>query len=140
MGLGESGAARAGAARRCSVWLTSVLLAGVMAVAYYTLAWLDRYVARSPGPTGQTRASDARRRLTASGTRRFDRSDVHSIGAGFFDQARAERAGNDEAGNVPIRLRGIPIRDLLSFHHPSRYFLDSGALRCDDMRAGCPRP
>jgi dienelactone hydrolase len=114
---------------------------GEMVVTYYTLAWLDRYVATPPGNQGSALARNAQRRLTASGTQPFDRSaDTHSIGTGFFDTARAERAGNNEAGNVPIRLQGIPIRNLLSFHYDSRYFLDGGAQRCGDIRAGCPPP
>jgi hypothetical protein len=64
---------------------------------------------------------------------------VYSIGSGFFDARRAERAGNIEAGNVPITIRGVRVRNLLSFHYDSRYFLDGGALRCEDMRAGCRR-
>ena len=119
---------------------------GEMVATYYTLAWLDRYVA--PSSTAPSRkaqrlskaaAKNALRRLTASGTDRFDRSaDVHSIGAGFFDAAKAKKAGNPEAGNVPITIGGLPIRNLLSFEYESRYFLNGGALHCEDMRAGCP--
>ena len=108
-------------------------LYGEMVATYYTLAWLDRYVAMS------AKAKDALRRLTASGTDRFDRSaDVHSIGAGFSDAEKARRAGNPEAGNVPITIGGLPIRNLLSFQYDSRYFLKGGALHCEDMRARCP--
>jgi dienelactone hydrolase len=115
---------------------------GEMVATYYTLAWLDRYLAPSRGQSSSAAvARDALRRLTASGTARFDRSaDVYSIGTGTYDAARAERAGTVEAGNVPIRIAGIPVRNLLSFHYDSRYSLDGGALRCDDMRAGCPGP
>ena len=62
---------------------------------------------------------------------------MHSIGSGFFDAAKAKKAGNPEAGNVPITIGGLPIRNLLSFQYASRYFLNGGALRCEDMRAGC---
>ena len=104
---------------------------GEMVASYYTLAWLDRYVAGS-----KAEAKEALRRLTASGTDRFDRSvDKYSIGSGFFDADKATR--NDEAGNVPITIGGLPIRNLLSFQYDSRYFLNGGKLECDDMRAGC---
>jgi hypothetical protein len=119
---------------------------GETVAAYYTLAWLDRYVAASATPTSRAAerrskalAENARRRLTASGTDRFDRSaDAHSIGSGFFDADKADTAKTPEAGNVPVTIRGIPVRNLLSFQYDSRYHLDGGALQCDDMRAGCP--
>ena len=106
-----------------------------MVASYYTLAWLDRYVASSPKAKGESKK--VLTRLTASGTDRFDRSvDKYSIGSGFFDAAKAK--GKDlEAGNVPITIGGIPIRNLLSFEYDSRYFLNGGKLKCDDMRAGC---
>lgn len=112
---------------------------GEMVATYYTLAWLDRYLTPARGRAPSWVVSlDALRRLTASGNRRFDRSaDVHSIGTGFFDADQAERAGNIEAGNVPVTISGLRIRNLLSFQYDSRYFLEGGALRCDDMRAGC---
>lgn len=110
-----------------------------MVASYYTVAWLNRYVAPSGGAssrTAKTKAKEALQRLTASGKGRFDRSvDKYSIGAGFFDADKAKR--NDEAGNVPITIGGLPIRNLLSFQYDSRYFLDGGKLECDDMRAGC---
>lgn len=119
---------------------------GEMVATYYTLAWLDRYVAAlsvAPSRRAQRQsrvaANRALRRLTASGKDRFDRSaDVHSIGAGFFDADKAGKTGEDEVGNVPIKIGGLPIRNLLSFHHDSRYYLRGGVLQCDDMRAGCP--
>jgi hypothetical protein len=85
-------------------------------------------------------AQDTLRRLTASGTGRFDRfADVYSIGAGFFDAKKAERARNVEEGNVPITIGGLPVRTLLSFHYESKYSLDGGVLQCGNMRAGCPK-
>ena len=118
---------------------------GEMVATYYTLAWLARYVAPLGARSGQAgrqaraEAKQALRRLTASGTDRFDRSaDAHSIGSGFFDTAKAKNARNAEVGNVPITIGGLPIRNLLSFQYASRYSLDGGALHCDDMRAGCP--
>ena len=115
---------------------------GETVATYYTLAWLDRYLApsRARVPSWIV-AFGALRRLTTTGASRFDRSaDVHSIGTGFFDANRAERAGDLEAGNVPITIRGLPVRNLLSLHYDSRYYLKGGALQCDDMRARCPRP
>jgi hypothetical protein len=38
---------------------------------------------------------------------------------------------------VPITLNGLSVRNLLSFHFPSKYFLNGGKLQCADMRAGC---
>ncbi len=118
---------------------------GEMFATYYTLAWLDRYVAPlGAAPSGKAgrlskaEAKQALRRLTASGTDRFDRSaDAHSIGSGFFDADKAKKARNPEAGNVPITIGGLPIRNLLSFQFDSRYSLNGGALHCEDMRAGC---
>jgi hypothetical protein len=104
---------------------------GEMVATYYSIAWLDRYVATTP-------RKDALRRLTASGTDRFDRSaDVHSIGSGFFDVRKAERTSKPEAGNVPITIGGTPVRNLLSFEYDTRYSLNAGARSCDDVRAGC---
>lgn len=112
---------------------------GEVVATYYTLAWLDRYLAPARGRiTGRIVAFDALRRLTASGNRRFDRSaDVHSIGSGSFDARQAERTGNVETGNVPVTIRGIPVANLLSSHYDSRYFLERGNLACEDIRAGC---
>jgi dienelactone hydrolase len=119
---------------------------GEMVAAYYTLAWLDRYVAPqrdASSPKARRQSADtaraALRRLTASGTDRFDTSaDAHSIGSGFFDARKAAKGPTAEAGNVPITIGGIPVRNLLSFLYASRYFLRGGALQCADMRAGCP--
>jgi hypothetical protein len=84
-------------------------------------------------------AQDALRRLTATDPHKFDQSaDVYSIGVGFFDEKEAKKAGDIEAGNVPVEIGGLPIRNLLSFQYDSRYFLNGGALQCADMRAGCP--
>jgi dienelactone hydrolase len=104
---------------------------GEMVATYYTLAWLDRYVAKRAG-------TSVRRRLTVSGQDRFDRSaDRYSIGSGVYDPRRAKR-GDAELGNVPVTIGGMRVRNLLSFEYPSRYFLDGGRLQCDDVRAGCP--
>jgi dienelactone hydrolase len=105
---------------------------GEMVATYYTLAWFDRYLAPS-----KAAAKNALGRLTASGTDRFDRSaDRSSIGAGFFDADQADSA-DPEAGNVPIEIGGIPVRNLLSFHWDSRYFLNGGKQECEDLRTRC---
>src|SRR4051794_7457130 len=91
---------------------------GAAVTAYYTLAWFDRYLRHRSG---------ALRRLTAS---RFDASeDVHNISAGTFDPATRS--------NVPPTLHGQPVVNRLSFHFRSGYWLDHGAIACDDIRAGC---
>jgi hypothetical protein len=118
---------------------------GEAVATYYTLAWLDRYVAssddggsRSTRPQSKSLIRSARERLTASGTSRFDRSaDRYSIGSGFFDADRAARRDDPEAGNVPVTIGGLRIRNLLSLLYDSRYSLDGGTRECDDMRAGC---
>ena len=97
---------------------------GVVTTLYYTLAWFDRHM------RGGTRAADGLRRLTATA---FDASaDVHNISGGRFDPATGR--------NVPAQIAGQPVRDRLSFHFRSAYFLDGGRLVCEDMRAGCPAP
>jgi dienelactone hydrolase len=94
---------------------------GAAVASYYTLAWFDRYLRR--GATSRR----ALRRLTAP---RFDRSgDIHNISAGTFDPTTQS--------NVPAYLAGQPVRDRLSFHFRSGYWLDHGRIACDDIRAGC---
>lgn len=94
---------------------------GVVTTLYYTLAWFDRYLKG---------ADEALRRLVAS---EFDGSaDVHYISGGRFDPATG--------ANLPARIGGQPVRDRLSFHFRSAYFLAAGRHRCEDMRAGCPAP
>jgi hypothetical protein len=84
---------------------------------YYTLAWFDRYLRRQP------RALD---RLLSS---RFDASaDVHNISGGTWDGT-----------NHPAHIAGRRVVDRLSFHFRSAYYFDHGAIRCEDVRAGCPR-
>jgi len=93
---------------------------GAAVAEYYTLAWFGRYLKGSP---------TALRRLTAT---RFDGSeDLHDISGGTFDPFTQS--------NVPAYLAGQSVADRLSFHFRSAYFLDHGALRCEDMRAGCHR-
>jgi dienelactone hydrolase len=121
-------------------------LYGEMVGAYYTVAWLDRYVAPLPSNGSSPRARRAAKataaraltRLTASGTDRFDRAvDRFSIGTGLYDAKQAATGRSAESGNVPVTLGGIPVRNLLSLLYDSRYFLRGGALECDDLRAGC---
>jgi dienelactone hydrolase len=97
---------------------------GAAVAAYYTLAWFDRYLRGAASPSV---AADATRRLTATS---FDASaDVHSISGGRWDPTRL--------ANVPPMLAGLPVANRLSFHFRSGWFLDGGALACDDIRAGC---
>ena len=94
---------------------------GVITTLYYTLAWFDRYVKGS---------GEALSRLIAT---KFDASaDVHYISGGRFDPASGR--------NVPAQIAGQAVRDRLSFHFRSAYFLRGGRDLCEDMRAGCPAP
>jgi dienelactone hydrolase len=91
---------------------------GAAVAFYYTLAWFDRYLKRE---------RSAGRRLTAT---TFGRSgDVHNISGGVWNPATNT--------NEPAMIGGQPVRDRLSFHFRSAYFLEGGRLACEDMRAGC---
>jgi hypothetical protein len=104
---------------------------GEIVSTYYTLAWLDRYLK----PSARELST---RRLIAAGNARFDRfADAYSVGAGSFDAKKAEKAGQLEAGNVPVTIGGIPVQNLLSFQYESKYFLDGGAMQCANMRQAC---
>jgi dienelactone hydrolase len=98
---------------------------------YYTLAWFDRYLKGD-------RSGYAR--LTA---RSFDRSsDVHSIGAGTYSRdAALANPADPTAGNVPYRIKGLRVDNIVSFYYESQYSLtdpSSGGLRtCLDMRTNC---
>jgi len=121
---------------------------------YYTLAWLDEYLRGgrdallAPGDT-------AYRRLTAlrtydqsadSNANTVDRGAAEvSFGAGTYSATQAAGDPTDPtAGNVPYEIKGIPIRDTLSFYYYSEYSLhDPGAAgaplaTCTDMLGGCP--
>ncbi|WP_073256761.1 alpha/beta hydrolase [Cryptosporangium aurantiacum] len=101
---------------------------GLAAHHYYTIAWLD-YQLKGDRPRQKV---DACRRLTAEV---FDKSaDVYEIGSGSFDPARAEKAGDVLAGNVPWTVGGLPVDDRLSFYFASGYHLGNGTVRNDDMR------
>lgn len=101
---------------------------GAAVASYYTLAWFDRYL-RGARPGGARLARTALRRLTAT---TFDRSeDVHDISGGRFDPLTQS--------NVPAFIAGQPVRDRISFHFRSGYWLDGGAIACEDMRLGCAR-
>jgi dienelactone hydrolase len=101
---------------------------GAAVTSYYTLAWFDRYL-RGTRPRARRLARGALRRLTA--TRFDDAADVHNISGGTFDPLTQS--------NVPAYIDGQPVADRLSFHFRSAYFLDHGAHRCEDVRAGCGR-
>ena len=84
---------------------------------HYTLAWFDRYVRGDRSAT---------KRLTATV---FDGSaDRSSIGTGAWSPL---------TGNVPYRIKGIPVWERLSRHYRSAYWLERGGLRCHDVREGC---
>ena len=99
---------------------------------YYTVAWFDRYL-KGDG-------SDFRR-LTAT---KFDSSaDTDSIGAGLYDpQAALADPTDPTAGNVPYKIAGISIPDIVSFYYMSQYTLTNPhggeKVTCLDVRAGCP--
>ena len=98
---------------------------------YYTVAWFDRYL-KGQG-SGFTR-------LTA---KRFDSSaDTDSIGAGLYDPQTALADPTDPtAGNVPYKVDGISVPNVVSFYYMSQYTLTSTQnkkVTCLDIRAGCP--
>jgi dienelactone hydrolase len=92
---------------------------GVTTTVYYTLAWFDRYL----------KGDDDLRRLI---TTRFDDSaDVHNVSGG--------RRNPQTQGNLPAFIAGQPVADRLSFHFRSAYYFRGGAIRCENIRAGCDR-
>ena len=102
---------------------------GEQMASYYTKAWFDLFLRGDR--TGLTR-------LTASA---FDGSaDVSSIGTGSYDQAQAN-PGDPYSGNVPYLIKGIKVRDAVSFYYRSAWSLrdpKTGArLECKDVRKGC---
>jgi len=121
---------------------------------YYTLAWFDEYL--RGGHDALLPGSDtAYHRLTTLGT--FDRSADYnddkvdrgaaeiSFGAGTYSAKKAAGDPTDlAAGNVPYEIKGIPIRDTLSFYYYSEYSLHdpdakSNPLKtCSDVLARCP--
>ena len=92
---------------------------GAIVTSYYTLAWFDRYLRGS---------ADGFARLVA--TSFDDSADVHYTSGGEFDPATQR--------NVPARIAGQTVAARLSFHFRSAYYFGRGAVRCDDIRAGCP--
>jgi hypothetical protein len=99
---------------------------------YYTIAWFDRYLKDDESGFD---------RLTAT---KFDGSvDADSIGAGTYDaQVALAAPTNPYAGNVPYAIKGLPVRNVVSFYFMSQYSLTDprGARKvtCLDMRASCP--
>jgi hypothetical protein len=91
---------------------------GTITTLYFTKAWFDRFLKDDPAATA---------RLTAE---RFDGSaDVHSISTGTFDPFTAS--------NVPPAIEGQPVVDRLSYNFRSGYWLEGGALSCEDWRSDC---
>jgi dienelactone hydrolase len=102
---------------------------GERMASYFTQAWFDLKLKHRAGGFD---------RLVAHA---FDGSaDEHSIGAGIYDVTAADPT-DPYSGNVPYRIKGIPVRDAVSFYYRSRYSLhdprSGAAATCDDMRAGC---
>jgi hypothetical protein len=99
---------------------------------YYTVAWFDRYL--KGDASGFTRLVSTK----------FDTSaDTDSIGAGLYDpQAALADPTDPTAGNVPYKIAGIHVPDIVSFYYMSQYTLSnphgSKKVSCLDMRAGCP--
>lgn len=91
---------------------------------YYTLAWFDRYLHDDVERDGHT----GTQRLTAE---YFDGSaDASSIGAGTFDAASAAAdPTNPAAGNVPYKIDGKCVSNLLSFYYQSAYWLNGGKVQ-----------
>ena len=121
---------------------------------YYTLAWFDEYLRGGRDPL-LPKSDNAYHRLTSLG--RFDRSADHndnrvdrgaadvSFGAGTYSADKAAADPTDPAaGNVPYEIKGIPIRDTLSFYYYSEYRLHDPRAKgdplraCSDMLARCP--
>src|SRR5206468_12923890 len=100
---------------------------------YYSQAWFDRYLRGSSAAFDRLRAT------------KFDSSaDVHSIGAGGYDPAKAAANPADTtAGNVPYTIAGLPVADRMSIYFDSLYSLTRPGSRsrvtCLDIRAHCPR-
>jgi hypothetical protein len=99
---------------------------------YYTVAWFDRYL----------KGDDSSfKRLTAM---KFDKSaDTDSIGAGLYDpQAALADPTDPTAGNVPYKIDGISIPNIVSFYYMSQYSLtdprSGNRATCVDIRARCP--
>jgi dienelactone hydrolase len=100
---------------------------GAVTTLYYTRAWFDRYLGGARDPA---LADNALGRLTAE---RFDDSaDLHNISSGRWDPGTQQ--------NVPARIADQRVADRLSFHFRSGYWLEGGARRCEQMRAGCAAP
>jgi dienelactone hydrolase len=95
---------------------------------YYSLAWFDRYLKGDGTALGRLRAST------------FDASsDRHSIGAGTYDAGKAAAdPTNPFAGNVPYKIAGKCVANLLSFYYASAFSFNGGRLQSNDIRArGC---
>lgn len=100
---------------------------------YYTVAWFDEYLKGDPSGF---------ERLTA---KKFDASaDNDSIGAGIYDPRLALQDPTDPyAGNVPYKIKGLPVRNVVSFYYMSQYSLHgpSGqSATCADMRRSSCTP
>ena len=111
---------------------------------YYTLAWFDEYLRGGRDPyTPQPAFGRLTSRSGYDASADVNSKGVVSIGAGTYDAARAAADPADPmAGNVPYRIKGIPIIDSLSFYYYSQFHLRNPATHrlatCVDMVARCP--
>jgi hypothetical protein len=101
----------------------------------YTLAWFDQYLRGGVNPYTPRSALD---RLT--GLSAYDASaDTNSLGTVSLGTG----VWDPDKGNVPYRIKGIPVTGSLSFYYFSGYRLTdprTGKARtCTDMLAHCPK-
>jgi dienelactone hydrolase len=102
---------------------------------YWTLAWFDQYVRDGANPYTSRPAFDRLTNLGAyDGSADVNRLGTVSIGTGTWDTGK---------GNVPYRVKGVPVTGSLSFYYYSGYRLTDPRTHqvrtCTDMLAHCPR-
>jgi hypothetical protein len=100
---------------------------------YWTLAWFDRYVRGGANPyTPQSAFSRLTTRGAYDGSADVNSLGTVSIGTGVWDPS---------AGNVPYRIKGIPVTGSMSFYYWSGYRLtdpSTGRVRtCKDVLSRC---
>ena len=64
--------------------------------------------------------------------------DVLEVIVTFPDGSELSSSDPATQSNAQAYLQGQPVVNRLSFHFRSGYWLDHGALACEDIRAGCP--
>ena len=103
---------------------------GERMASHYTRAWFDLHL------KGDRSALTRLTALTFDGT-----ADATSIGTGVYDPALANPA-DPYAGNVPPTIKGVDVREAVSYMYVSSYALrdpkTGDRFTCDDVRAqGC---